>query len=66
MKMEQRIGALESLLADLEQESREIRSVLDKRETLQTDTLKKTVGEMKELLGRLRAIEEQLETLEGS
>jgi hypothetical protein len=64
--MEQRIEALENLLADLERESQEIRSVLDKRETLQTDLLQKMVGEMKALLGRLRAIETQLETLEGS
>jgi len=64
--MEQRIEALERLLADLEHESQAIRSVLDKPEPLQTDLLKKMVGEMQELLGRLRSIEIQLETLEGS
>jgi len=64
--MEQRIEALERLLADLEHESRAIRSVLDKPDALHTDLLQKMVGEMQELLGRLRSIETQLETLEGS
>jgi hypothetical protein len=64
--MEQKIEALENLLADLEEESREIRAILDKREILETDLTQKMFGEMKELLGSLRAIETQLETLEES
>jgi hypothetical protein len=64
--MEERIKALESLLADLEQESREIRSILDKPENLEAGLTQKMVGEMKDLLGTLRAIEAQLETLEES
>ena len=66
MKMEERIKALESLLEDLEQESREIRSILDKREDLEAGLTQNMVREMKDLLGTLRAIETQLETLEES
>jgi hypothetical protein len=64
--MEERIKALENLLADLEEESREIRSVLDKPRELQTVLVQQMVEEMRELLGRLKAIEEQLETQEGT
>jgi len=64
--MEERIKALENLLADLEEESREIRSVLDKPKELQTALVQQMVEEMRELLGRLKAIEEQLETQEGT
>jgi hypothetical protein len=64
--MEEKIKALENLLADLEKESREIRSVLDKPRELQTALVQQMVEEMRELLGRLKAIEEQLETQEGT
>jgi len=64
--MEERIKALENLLTDLEEESREMRSVLDKPKELQTALVQQMVEEMKELLRRLKAIEEQLETQEGT
>jgi len=64
--MEERIKDLENLLADLEEESREIRSALDNPKELQTALVQEMVEEMKELLGRLKAIEEQLETQEGT
>jgi len=64
--MEEKIKGLENLLADLEEESREIRSALDKPKELQTALVQQMVEEMRELLGRLKAIEEQLETQEGT
>lgn len=63
--MEERLKALEERLADLEQEDLEIRFSLERQKELQTDLARKMLGEMKELLERLKMIERKLETWEG-
>lgn len=62
--MEKRVKDLEDRLSDLEEESRRIRSLLDEPMNLGIEVAQGMVEEMRELLGRLKMIEEQLETLE--
>jgi phage-related minor tail protein len=63
--MEERVKDLEDRLADLEEESRQIRSRLNEPMNPGIDAVQRMLKEMKELLGRLKMIEKQLETLEG-
>lgn len=63
--MEERVKDLEDRLADLEEESRQIRSRLDEPMNPGIDAVQRMLKEMRELLGRLKMIEKQLETLEG-
>ena len=63
--MEERVKDLEDRLADLEEESRQIRSRLDEPMNPGIDAVQRMLKEMRQLLGRLKMIEKQLETLEG-